>query len=153
MAQPGRRKAVDLKLGATDADIAACFRVMNQLRPHLRAEDFVARVRRQMMDGYRLLAASGEGRVLAVAGFRLLETLAWGRSLYVDDLVTDSEERSKGYGQTLMHWLIQHAIAQGCEELHLDSGVQRFDAHRFYLALRMKISSHHFSIDLRSAAR
>ncbi|MGZ5001726.1 MAG: GNAT family N-acetyltransferase, partial [Chthoniobacterales bacterium] len=30
----------------------------------------------------------------------------------------------------------------------LDSGVQRFDAHRFYLMKRMKISSHHFSLEL-----
>jgi GNAT superfamily N-acetyltransferase len=89
----------------------------------------------------------------AVAGFRLVEMLAWGRSLYVDDLVTDSAERSKGYGESLMRWLIDCARATGCEELHLDSGVQRFDAHRFYLAQRMKISSHHFAIDLRAPPR
>jgi hypothetical protein len=33
--------------------------------------------------------------------------------------------------------------------LHLDSGVRRFDAHRFYLNKRMNISSHHFSMVLR----
>ncbi len=84
-----------------------------------------------------------------MAGFRLGEILAWGRFLYVDDLVTDSDERSKGYGEKLMTWLLQYARSQGCEELHLDSGVQRFGSHRFYLGLRMKISSHHFAIDLR----
>lgn len=109
------------------------------------------RVRRQMAQGYQVLAGWVEGRVVAVAGFRLLENLAWGRFLYVDDLVTDSTERSKGYGDVLMRWLIQHARTLGCDELHLDSGVQRFDAHRFYLAQRMKISSHHFAIDLRGA--
>jgi hypothetical protein len=50
-----------------------------------------------------------------------------------------------------MTWLLQYARSQGCEELHLDSGVQRFGAHRFCLGLRMKISSHHFAIDLRPA--
>lgn len=153
MQHSGGRKAVDLELVASDADIAACFPVLNQLRAHVRAEEFILRVQRQMAHGYQLLAARVSGRVVAVAGFRVLENLAWGRFLYVDDLITDSGQRSKGYGHTLMRWLTHHAIAQGCDELHLDSGVQRFDAHRFYLAQRMRISSHHFSIDLRSPAR
>lgn len=141
---------IELRLASSDADLAACHAVMHQLRPHIAAQDFVPRVRRQMTQGYQLLAGSVAGRVVAVAGFRLVEMLAWGRALYVDDLVTDSAERSKGYGEALMRWLIDYAHTQGCDELHLDSGVQRFDAHRFYLAQRMKISSHHFAIDLRT---
>jgi len=38
--------------------------------------------------------------------------------------------------------------AHGCKNLELDSGVQRFDAHRFYLLKRMNISSYHFSIKI-----
>ncbi len=149
MPQQGEEQSIELRLASSDADIAACLAVMSQLRPHLRAEDFIQRVRRQMAQGYQVLAGWVQGQVVAVAGFRLAENLAWGRFLYVDDLVTDSTERSKGYGDVLMRWLIQHARTRGCAELHLDSGVQRFDAHRFYLAQRMKISSHHFAIDLR----
>jgi hypothetical protein len=32
--------------------------------------------------------------------------------------------------------------------LDLDSGVTRFDAHRFYLRERMHIQSHHFALAL-----
>ena len=143
-----------LQVARTDADIEACYPVMSQLRPHVASSrEFLLRVRRQMEQGYRLLAGipggSDGGAVVAVAGFRLSETLAWGKIVYVDDLVTDSDERSKGYGEQLLQWLMQHARENDCAELHLDSGVQRFDAHRFYLSQRMKISSHHFSIDLR----
>jgi ribosomal protein S18 acetylase RimI-like enzyme len=134
---------------SSDADISACYAVMGQLRPQIPADQFVARVRSQMEDGYQLLAAIAHGRVAAVAGFRISQNLAWGRFLYVDDLVTDSAQRSKGYGEVLMRWLIERAKADRLDELHLDSGVQRFDAHRFYLAQRMKISSHHFVIELR----
>jgi GNAT superfamily N-acetyltransferase len=151
LTRAGEAAAIDLRLASSDADIAACHAVMHQLRPHVAAADFVPRVRRQMAQGYRLLAGSVGGRVVAAAGFRLIEMLAWGKGLYVDDLVTDSAQRSRGYGEALMRWLIEHARQHGCEELHLDSGVQRFDAHRFYLAQRMKISSHHFAIDLRGS--
>lgn len=148
----GRLKSeetVVARLMSSDAEIASCYAVMSQLRPQIPAEQFVARVRSQMQDGYQLLAAATEDRVAAVAGFRISQNLAWGRFLYVDDLVTDSAKRSMGYGELLMRWLIERAQAERLDELHLDSGVQRFDAHRFYLTQRMKISSHHFVIDLR----
>lgn len=142
--------AITIELATTDADIAACYAVMSQLRPHIAVENFVSQVRRQMTQGYQLAAIKAPGRPVGLAGFRVLEYLFSGLTLYVDDLVTDSEERSKGYGDKLMQWLIEHARSRGCVSLQLDSGVQRFDAHRFYLAQRMRISSHHFALDLPS---
>lgn len=64
--------------------------------------------------------------------------------LYVDDLVTDDTVRSKGYGKAMLDWLLSQARSEHCDTLELDSGVQRFDAHRFYLVHRMAIVSHHF---------
>jgi GNAT superfamily N-acetyltransferase len=68
--------------------------------------------------------------------------------LYVDDLVTDETIRSKGYGKQLLDWLIAEARRTGCQTFELDSGVQRFDAHRFYLTNRMIIAAHHFRLVL-----
>jgi GNAT superfamily N-acetyltransferase len=102
-----------------------------------------------MKSGYRLVAVVTRGRVEAVAGYRYGESLAWDSFLYVDDLVTDERARSKGHGKLLLDWLKREASARGCRDLHLDSGVQRFDAHRFYLRERMNITSHHFGIVLR----
>ena len=99
-----------------------------------------------MQEGYALAYLEEKGGVKAVAGFRIMEMLARGPSLYVDDLVTDERERSKGYGDALFDWLVRQAKAKGCKQLHLDSGVQRFDAHRFYFRRRMKIDAYHFSI-------
>ena len=45
-----------------------------------------------------------------------------------------------------MDWLKCHARENECEQIHLDSGVQRFPAHRFYLREGFDIASHHFSI-------
>jgi len=114
---------MSIRLAETDEEIRACFPVMAQLRPHLDAEGFVARVRRQMGGGYRLAFLEDGGRVAAVAGFRVTENLAWGRFLYVDDLVTDGGSRSQGYGERIFDWLVAEAGREGCDELHLDSGV------------------------------
>lgn len=137
-----------IRIASTDEEIRGCFPVMVQLRPHLDEADFVHRIRRQMAGGYALGYLEDEGEVRAVAGFRLMDNLFAGRVLYVDDLVTDESTRSRGYGKTLLDWLIERARAEGCDSLELDSGVQRFDAHRFYLTNRMVISSHHFRLKL-----
>lgn len=132
----------------TGADVARCFPVMVQLRPQLTEPEFVARVLRQRSQGYRLAFIETDGRVTAVAGYRFGENLAWGRHLYVDDLVTDESVRSTGEGGALFDWLVGEARAAGCAQFHLDSGVLRFGAHGFYLSKRMRISSHHFVMDL-----
>jgi GNAT superfamily N-acetyltransferase len=137
-----------IALASTDAKISRCFPVMQWLRPHLEAAEFVERVQRQLQEGYQLAYLEDGGKIRSVAGFRIQEMLAWGKILYVDDLVTSDTDRSHGYGGQLFDWLVEHARANGCKELHLDSGVQRFAAHRFYLRRRMDISSHHFSLKL-----
>jgi GNAT superfamily N-acetyltransferase len=134
----------------TDArDIESSFEVMKLLRPHLDRDAYVETIARMMRSGYRLVAVVASGRVEAVAGYRFGESLAWDQFLYVDDLVTDERARSKGHGKLLLDWLKREAAARGCRDLHLDSGVQRFAAHRFYLRERMDITSHHFRIGLR----
>ncbi len=57
-------------------------------------------------------------------------------------------DRSRGFGAELLDWLLKQAREHACENLELDSGVQRFDAHRFYLLKRMNISSYHFRIKI-----
>lgn len=122
---------------------------MRQLRPDLDDERaFVARVIDQQQSGYRLAFVQEDEFALAVAGFRLLQNLAWGRFLYVDDLVTDGRFQCQGHGSLLFDWLVDLARESGCRQLHLDSGVQRFAAHRFYLHKGMNITSHHFALDL-----
>ncbi|AOU96894.1 GNAT family N-acetyltransferase [Acidihalobacter yilgarnensis] len=129
----------------SDEDIRRGFAVMSQLRPHLATEDFTTRVRRLMAGGFRLALLEDVGKVRAVAGFRLTENLSVGRFLYVDDLVTDEAVRSHGHGSRLLAWLEETARDAGCAQLVLDSGVQRFDAHRFYLRAGYAIRSHHLS--------
>lgn len=133
------------KIAEHDAEIQACYAVMRQLRPHLQEETFVQRVREQQKAGYRLAYIEADGRPVSVAGFRVGLNLAWGRFLYVDDLVTDEAHRSKGYGAAMLRWLFAEAKALGCQQVHLDSGVHRKDAHRFYQREGMRLASYHFS--------
>ncbi len=66
----------------------------------------------------------------------------------MDDLVTRAADRSAGFGGQLFDWLVEEARREKCAAFSLDSGVQRFDAHRFYLRKRMQIAAHHFTLAL-----
>ncbi len=132
-------------------ETALAYQAMADLRagrPQLATlETFVAWVDDyQRPEGYRLLGAFAEGRTdaVAVAGFRRLHSLAWGDYLYVDDLGTLPEYRGRGHADALFDWLFTEAQRLDCAQLHLDSGMHRHTAHRFYLKHRLNITSLHF---------
>ena len=143
----------NIKFAKTDSEILSCFEVMKELRPHLIIEDFVWRVREQEKEGYQLCYLVENNKALVVAGFRLGHNLAWGRFMYVDDLVTHPDCRSQRHGSKLLRWLFDFAIMENCDQIHLDSGVWRADAHRFYEREGLELSSYHFRKLLKKSSK
>lgn len=139
----------------SSGETACAYEAMRELRTGLTsASGFAERVDGvQRLEGYRLAGAFEDGRedAVTVAGFHLGHHLAWGRFLYVDDLVTRADRRSSGHGQRLLEWLIDEAKRLECDQLHLDSGVQRHDAHRFYRRHGLVATSHHFAMPIERA--
>ena len=93
---------------------------------------------------YRIAAATDDGIVRAVAGYRVYEMLYCRRLLSVDDLVTDERSRSAGCGRELLDWLKAEAEMNHCCHVHLDSRVHRTRAHRFYFREGFTIEAFHF---------
>jgi GNAT superfamily N-acetyltransferase len=121
---------------------------MSQLRLKLSAAAFAERVEVQQREGYRLAFVEHEGAVVAVAGFRTMHVLWSGKTMYVDDLVTDEAMRSRGFGEVLLRWLMDLAREEGCETFSLDSGTYRHQAHAFYFRQGMRITDFHFQMSL-----
>ena len=139
---------ITVQLLSATGPIDAVYALLRQLRPAYSQKAMSEQINKQQSQGYQLAYVERHGEVVAVAGFYIGEKLAWGKHLYVDDLVTSDQHRSAGMGKRLLDWLKQYAISQHCQQLHLDSGVQRFTAHKFYLREGFKIASHHFSMAL-----
>jgi ribosomal protein S18 acetylase RimI-like enzyme len=130
----------------TDAEIGACYPVMKELRAHLSgADELVARVHRQKHDGYRLLTLWDGDRAVACAGYRISENLVRGKFLYVDDLVTAPDARSRGLGAKLLSAIEAEARSHGLRNIVLDSNVQNSRAHRFYFRQGFSIRSFRFA--------
>ena len=142
---------MNIKIANTDEEIKACFPVMQALRIDLVEEAFVEKIRNQQKSGYILAYVENLAKPVAVAGFRVNESLSWKRYLYADDLVTLTDERSKGYGAALLNWLTEYAQKEGCSTFHLDSGIQRKDAHRFYEREGLQLVAYHFAKQVTSS--
>jgi GNAT superfamily N-acetyltransferase len=137
-----------IQIATTPTEIDRCFPVMSQLRPALIAAEFVSRVQAQQAEGYQLASLEYDGAAVSVAGFRIQNMLSSGKTLYVDDLVTDAGARSQGHGEAMLQWLIALAREAGCNSFSLDSGTHRQEAHAFYLRHRLRITSFHFHLPL-----
>jgi len=128
----------ELRHAESDAEIAACFPVMRQLRPHLSGPaELVERVRRQQRDGYRLLAAWQDETPVGLAGWRVQENLIRGRFCYVDDLVVTEAARRGGLGARLLDAVAAEARALGLDRLVLDTGLDNLLGQRFYFRYGM----------------
>ena len=124
----------------------ACWQVIQELRPHLADPlDFVLRWKVQQLEGYKLICLRHEGQVVAVAGYRLFNTMAWGKIIYIDDLVVMQSCRGIGYGKALLDWIKKKSEALQCNAVHLDTGYHRHRAHKTYLRNGFELSSHHMS--------
>ncbi|ENS4970514.1 GNAT family N-acetyltransferase [Vibrio fluvialis] len=127
-------------------DYILVLEVLLQLRPQYDLETLATQINRQRSNGYQIAYVKSSEGVLAVTGFSVGEKLAWGKHIYIEDLVTNNEFRSRGVGKFLLDWLQMYALENDCEQVHLDSGVERFEAHKFYLREGFNIASHHFSM-------
>lgn len=122
----------------TDAEIASCFPVMRELRPHLTtAAELVDRARRQAREGYRILAAWDGDAVIGLAGYRRQTNMIRGPFLYVDDLVVRSDRRRGRLGAALLDAVRAEAPGLGCASLVLDTGLDNPLGQRFYFRYGM----------------
>jgi GNAT superfamily N-acetyltransferase len=140
---------IEIRPARNESELAACFPVMNALRPLLTgAAEMTERVLRQFDHGYQLLAAWSENAVVGVAGYRIQENLIRGRFCYVDDLVVAEAERRKGLGARLLDAVAEQARAGGCLWLTLDTSLDNLLGQRFYFRYGMLPSSLRFGMKL-----
>lgn len=130
--------------------LAAVEPLHRQLRPKIPAP-YAAWLERMFAEGAHLVALFDAGEPRALAVWRAYHTTFNGLRFYVDDLVTDETQRSRGHGGALLAALEARARQMGCDTFTLESSVVREAAHRFYFRAGMTIAN--FSFAKRLTAR
>jgi len=93
-----------------------------------------ARLRRVMADeSVLVLVAERDGELVGLCtAYDDIESVRYGRRVWVEDLVVHPERRALGAGKALLDGAKAWARERGASHLELDSGEGRVDAHRFY---------------------
>jgi N-acetylglutamate synthase-like GNAT family acetyltransferase len=113
----------DIHIARIEADVRQCWLAFHELRPHLQSEDeFVERWRKQVEEGYQIIYVKDGDKVVAAAGYRFLNTMAWGHILYIDDLVALQTSQRTDLGTLLLQHLQNEARERGCEAVYVDTG-------------------------------
>lgn len=148
---PNESRVPTVHLADTKDKVSLCWLAFKELRPHIESiTEFVSRWEQQRAEGYCIAYVESNGPVVAAAGFRIMNTMAWGKILYLDDLVAISSHHSRGYGSILLSWLKKKAHEDGCSAVHLDTGYHRFAAHRSYLRNGFQLTCHHLAYELKT---
>ncbi|MGB1209221.1 MAG: GNAT family N-acetyltransferase [Paracoccaceae bacterium] len=122
--------------------------LLAELRTKLDASVLRARLDAARLGGYRLLGLEQDGALVGVLGYRVVQDICWGKTLYIDDLNISADVRGNGYGGQLLEAAKHRARDAGCDHIRLCSGLTRADAHRFYEAHGLKGFSKQFVTDL-----
>jgi hypothetical protein len=133
---------------ATEEEIKYCYEVMHQIREDLSKNEFLLAISEQIKNGYQVVYVIENNQIICVAGFTISHKLALGKYLYIEDFVTDKSVKFFEAGKALFDFIKIYAKQQKCNSIHLDSLIQREEAHKFYLSQNMHIDSHHFSLKI-----
>jgi len=108
------------------------FPTMKELRNGLNEEKYLELVIEMVKEGYKMFALYDNSNLVSVAGIIVLTNFYYERHVFIYDLVTSSNFRSKGYGEYLLQFIHSWAKENGCNVIALSSGLERINAHRFY---------------------
>ena len=113
-------------------ELDVVFEVLSQLRVELSFNEFDDLIYDMRHMEYKMIGLFERGKLITYAGVAVQTNLYHKRHLYIFDLVTDKEFRSKGYAKEMMEYLVTYAKTAMCENILLSSGLKREKAHKFY---------------------
>ena len=113
-------------------ELDSIYEVLVQLRPALSFKEFDDLVYDMREINYKMIGLFECDKLITYAGVAVQTNFYHKRHLYVFDLVTDKEYRSKNYGYEMLDYLEVYAKTAMCKNIVLSSGLERESAHKFY---------------------
>jgi len=121
----------------TSTDVEKAFPIIKELRSHLTYEEFLHLYKLAKAEhNYTLVMVLQKNSQVeipvAVFGYRIYTDFIHKRHLYIDDLVTTAEFRSKGIGAKVLNYAETLAKELHCHGMRLCTGIDNEDGKKFY---------------------
>ncbi len=85
-----------------------------------------------------------DGELVGIFGLWFMTRHYAGRSCEPDHVYIDEKHRNKGIGKKLFEFIYEYAGRRGCETIELNSYVNNYRSHKFYLNEGFEIKGYHF---------
>lgn len=137
---------MEIRTATTQEDLINCQQALLAFRTHVEPAHYLDTMEAVINDGYQLAFISGDnGSAAGIVGYRYINMLRTGKTIYIDDLFVLPEYRGKGYAIQLLAHIRRIAEANQVKQVHLDSGYQLNPAHRLYLNQGFILNCLHFA--------
>ncbi|MDA1758908.1 GNAT family N-acetyltransferase [Bacillus cereus] len=124
---------MNVKEVVTEEQLHEILPVLQQLRTKISKEETGTLFRKMKKENYQLFSLrNADDEVVSLAGVAICTNFYNKKHVFVYDLVTADEHRSKGHGNVLLSYIENWGKENGCESIVLTSAFARIDAHRFY---------------------
>ncbi|SFO76211.1 Acetyltransferase (GNAT) family protein [Chitinophaga sp. YR627] len=135
-----------IKTAVTKEDLLHCKQPVLQFRTHLDPDTYLDTMQEVIEGGFILdFITDNTGKAAGIIGYRFINMLRTGKTIYIDDLFVLPEYRGKGYASQLLGHVREVATTHAVKQVHLDSGYQLHPAHRLYLNHGFILNCLHFA--------
>ena len=121
------------KLLTTEEQWKRALPLWKQLRSDLCEKTCLSRRQDMLASGYLLFGLFDDsGKLVSLASAIIYPHVTRGLNLWIHDLVSDKELRSRGYGEKLMHDVEEYARSKKCSRVCVHTDNTNTNARRFY---------------------
>jgi len=126
-------------------DMLDLYPVIAHMYPDMSFDSYSDILKERVENGYNMVAVFDGEDCVSAAGFWFGIRFYCDRFLQLDNMVTVPEFRDKGAGTMALEWIKSLAKKEGCKRILVDSYVENFDAHRFFLREGFVIRGYHLN--------
>jgi GNAT superfamily N-acetyltransferase len=114
------------------ANWAEAHSVVKHLYQDIELLPFLENLEEMSLKGYSMIGLWINGNLYSIAGVQVIQYLCSGNVLWIVDMVTVPEQRSKGYGKLLLDYIHNYAKDMGYSRVLLHTAHFRCEAIHFY---------------------
>ena len=120
------------------------YELVCQLHSWIKKDQYLQMLKEMIPHNYRQVGVFEGDKCLGLSGYWINTKFYSGKYLEPDNVIVDTQSRSKGVGKMLIDFLVEKAKAEGCKTVLLDAYVENKDGHRFYFREGFSIRGFHF---------
>lgn len=126
-------------------DFAEVLPYLKKLHSKPPNEDILKQRLLEMFDqNYECFGIYQKDRLIGVFGLWFMTRHYAGRSCEVDHIYINDEFQESGIGKSLFGFVHEYAESKGCETVELNSYVENFRSHKFFMNRGYVIRGYHF---------